>query len=400
MFRESALAHSLLDNLGGIGIEIGAAYHNPFGIPGMLYTGLNEEFYRTSEIQTSGTWRKLDVITRGEVLPFADNSLSYVLTSHVLEHFADPIGVLREWWRVIRPGGIIFAIVPHKERTFDANRERTTLAELIARNKTGIYPDSDRLGEHFSVWITSDMVELMAYLQYPVIALQDVDDKVGNGFAIAVQKGGKHMENMNVLDAQYKTPDPWGFQSHPDDAMRKARILELLKPYGPFVNALDIGAGEGWITKDLPAKHLFGFEGSDTAASRFPHNVTRVLDPENSKYDLIVATGVMYTQYDPARFLDIIKKSATHIVLVSSIKSLEVPDVAQLATVGKLLHSEEFQYREYVQHLRIFEFGQAEPVEEEKAAEVEKPVVKPEPVLKPKSEPPAPAAKKKNDPAA
>ena len=89
------------------------------------------------------------------------------------------------------------------------------------------------------------------------------------------------MQSKDEIEKEYQTPDPWGFQTHPDDAARKQIILNALtlganKPMR-FKRALDIGAGEGWITKDLPADEIFGFEISDTAASRFPANVKRVL---------------------------------------------------------------------------------------------------------------------------
>jgi hypothetical protein len=86
---------------------------------------------------------------------------------------------------VIRPGGYIFTIVPHKDRTFDQPRARTTLSELLCRHESGDCPHGDA---HHSVWITEDMTELLRYLGMKVVALQDVDDKVGNGFTIVVQK--------------------------------------------------------------------------------------------------------------------------------------------------------------------------------------------------------------------
>ena len=125
----------------------------------------------------------------GDQLPLEDNSVDFVVSSHVIEHFPDPIKALREWYRVVKPGGYLYIIAPHKERTFDKDRDRTTLAELIERHRTGIGPDPD--AAHCSVWITEDFVELIRYLGWPVMAVQDVDDKVGNGFAvvIGVEKG-------------------------------------------------------------------------------------------------------------------------------------------------------------------------------------------------------------------
>jgi ubiquinone/menaquinone biosynthesis C-methylase UbiE len=46
----------------------------------------------------------VDIVAPGDKLPFANNSLDYVLSSHVLEHFWDPIKTIKEWLRVVRPG--------------------------------------------------------------------------------------------------------------------------------------------------------------------------------------------------------------------------------------------------------------------------------------------------------
>ncbi|HZY94839.1 MAG TPA: class I SAM-dependent methyltransferase [Candidatus Bathyarchaeia archaeon] len=47
---------------------------------------------------------------------FSSKSLDYVFSSHCLEHFHDAAGVLGEWIRVIRPGGYLVLIMPHKQR--------------------------------------------------------------------------------------------------------------------------------------------------------------------------------------------------------------------------------------------------------------------------------------------
>lgn len=47
-----------------------------------------------------------------EELPFADDSFDLVYSSHVLEHIPDQKKALREIYRVLRPGGIHFCVVP------------------------------------------------------------------------------------------------------------------------------------------------------------------------------------------------------------------------------------------------------------------------------------------------
>lgn len=47
------------------------------------------------------------VLADGSALPFADDTFDVVHAHQVLQHVADPVGVLREARRVTRPGGII-----------------------------------------------------------------------------------------------------------------------------------------------------------------------------------------------------------------------------------------------------------------------------------------------------
>jgi ADP-heptose:LPS heptosyltransferase/predicted SAM-dependent methyltransferase len=46
---------------------------------------------------------------------FADESMDFVFSSHVLEHMEDPAKTLSEWWRVIRPGGYLALYLPHRD---------------------------------------------------------------------------------------------------------------------------------------------------------------------------------------------------------------------------------------------------------------------------------------------
>jgi len=47
---------------------------------------------------------------------FAKESLDFVFSSHCLEHFADPLLALSEWHRVLKRGGHLVLILPHKQR--------------------------------------------------------------------------------------------------------------------------------------------------------------------------------------------------------------------------------------------------------------------------------------------
>lgn len=65
----------------------------------------------------------------------------FVLSSHVLEHSANPILALSEWIRLLKDQGTLVLLLPHKDRTFDHRRPVTTMEHLIADFKAGMTED-------------------------------------------------------------------------------------------------------------------------------------------------------------------------------------------------------------------------------------------------------------------
>lgn len=59
-----------------------------------------------------------------------EETYDFVLSSHCLEHVANPLVALREWRRVTRQGGHLVLILPDRERTFDHRRPLTTIQHL------------------------------------------------------------------------------------------------------------------------------------------------------------------------------------------------------------------------------------------------------------------------------
>ncbi|MEW5806425.1 MAG: methyltransferase domain-containing protein [Acidobacteriota bacterium] len=44
-----------------------------------------------------------------------DSSFDFVYSSHLLEHMEDPSVALKNWWRVLKPGGYLLLYMPHRE---------------------------------------------------------------------------------------------------------------------------------------------------------------------------------------------------------------------------------------------------------------------------------------------
>ena len=146
-YPESKLAHKYCI---GLGLEIGGAEHNAFGLNTLNVdlTDSMDTVFKLEEVRRCGKARKVDIVASGGSVPRADESQDFIVSAHVLEHMPNPIKALLEWDRLIRPGGIIFMIVPHKERTFDRDYERTTLQHLIDDYETDNTKAHKNVGGH------------------------------------------------------------------------------------------------------------------------------------------------------------------------------------------------------------------------------------------------------------
>lgn len=192
MFPESALAHKLCI---GRGLEIGGAAHNPFGLNtvNVDITDSMETIFKQEEARLCGHKMKVDIVAPGDDIPLPGGSQDFIVSSHVLEHFTNPIKALVEWYRLVRPGGIIFMIIPHKERTFDQPFPRTTLQHLIDDFDNNTVTAHPVVNGHDHRWITEDICELVHWMaeidmEWDIVEVQDVDDKAGNGFTVVIRK--------------------------------------------------------------------------------------------------------------------------------------------------------------------------------------------------------------------
>lgn len=100
-------------------------------------------------------------ITEGATLEgIEDASYDFVLSSHNLEHIANPIKALQNWKRVLKPQGFLLLSLPDKTRTFDYLRPVTTLDHLredYARDTT----------EHDMTHV-EELVTLWDYKKFPI----------------------------------------------------------------------------------------------------------------------------------------------------------------------------------------------------------------------------------------
>jgi SAM-dependent methyltransferase len=67
-----------------------------------------------------------------------NSNYEFVLASHTLEHTANPIKALREWIRVLKPGGAIVVVLPHYRHTFDHQRQPTQFNHMLEDYESGV----------------------------------------------------------------------------------------------------------------------------------------------------------------------------------------------------------------------------------------------------------------------
>ncbi len=68
------------------------------------------------DVHLFGTLVKADINSDAEDLSvFGSEQFDCVFSSHTLEHIEDHRAALREWWRLVRPGGTLILYLPHRD---------------------------------------------------------------------------------------------------------------------------------------------------------------------------------------------------------------------------------------------------------------------------------------------
>ena len=108
---------------------------------------------------------EIDLVDDGETLTSLPNdSCDFVIANHVLEHTRNPIGAIKNMFRVLKPDGILYLALPDKRFTFDSARAVTSYEHL----KRDYFESPDWSdAEHYRDWIRSvgqvtDATELAA----------------------------------------------------------------------------------------------------------------------------------------------------------------------------------------------------------------------------------------------
>ncbi len=138
-------------HLRGRGLEIGAL-HSPIpvgrGVAVRYVDRLPTEALRREYPEWSNVdMVEVDVVDDGERLEtIPDGSQDFLIASHMLEHCENPLGTMRIHLAKLRPGGVLFYVVPDRRGSFDAERPLTSFEHLVRDDREG--PEGSRW-EHY-----------------------------------------------------------------------------------------------------------------------------------------------------------------------------------------------------------------------------------------------------------
>lgn len=203
----------------GRGVEIG-----PGGNP---YCSRANTVFVDKNIRNAHGMPDADIIADAASVPLESASFDFAFSSHCLEHHQNTIATLNEWIRLLTPGGILFLILPHADRSLDRHRARTTLEHHIRDfERLGDEPDRSHFQEmelgwrrlddlaeweamhreiwkadfwdwdfrlandnfHFHVWTQDEMVKLLHYLGMQILYVEERVPDRGDSFIVIARK--------------------------------------------------------------------------------------------------------------------------------------------------------------------------------------------------------------------
>ena len=193
----------------GTGLEVGAGHRSIAPLSRTILSDAHKTHAGQASIVTE--------FFRADRIPYPDATFSFLLSEHTLEHCANPLKVLREWIRVIKPGGILFLFLPNKDLTFDRQRPRTPLEHVIEDEIKNVSDDdrthfgewkslvidpgfaphyqnlsedewSEQAAIHHHVWIAKDVVDMLKHLGMRVLMSDDFVPDRNDSFVVVARR--------------------------------------------------------------------------------------------------------------------------------------------------------------------------------------------------------------------
>jgi SAM-dependent methyltransferase len=77
-------------------------------------------------------WEKYILSSAQRLENVEDCTLDFIFSNHVFEHLMNPVGVLEHWSRKLRPGGLVYNVIPDAHACFDLRQPLSTAEEWLA----------------------------------------------------------------------------------------------------------------------------------------------------------------------------------------------------------------------------------------------------------------------------
>jgi SAM-dependent methyltransferase len=129
--------------IGGPSTTGGVLYHHSKSIDNIIFSKTTIWHTTTSDEYHYYQGKKGKVIINDAVdISLVENdTYDFVFSSHSLEHIANPLKAIREWLRIVKPGGHIVIVVPEKSHCFDHKRSYSTFSTLLAQYEKNVGED-------------------------------------------------------------------------------------------------------------------------------------------------------------------------------------------------------------------------------------------------------------------
>jgi SAM-dependent methyltransferase len=134
-----AVRRRFAGHLVGVGVEIGPG-HVPFPVPPTVQVRFVDRWEPTEnsslfpELGDDPGFPRPDLVANLDVDrlgALADGSQDFVIASHIIEHLANPLAMIVDIHRVLRPRGLFVLLLPDRHKTFDQFRSATPLTHLV-----------------------------------------------------------------------------------------------------------------------------------------------------------------------------------------------------------------------------------------------------------------------------
>jgi ADP-heptose:LPS heptosyltransferase/predicted SAM-dependent methyltransferase len=223
----------------------------------------------TEEFNKGARWRPDITADARDLSIFATNSIDAVFSSHLLEHFENTEKVLKEWWRVIKPGGYLVLYLPHKK----------------------YYPNIGEEGaneEHKHDFMPNDIIEIMKRVDRKWDLVEDQERNQNDEYSF-FQVYQKVKRNGSKHRYPCWTPKPdktcavvrYGGVG---DMLQSSSIFPLLKDQGYHLTLYTSVTGYE-ISKNDPHVDKFIVQDTDQVPNHELGNFFRVL---RKKYDKFI----------------------------------------------------------------------------------------------------------------